>query len=84
MSPDRLVHMANQIGKFFESQPGNAADGIATHIRKFWDPRMRKAIYAFVEAGGEGLDPPVREALAFLRDHETTGAALPESNIQGG
>ncbi len=71
MSPDRLVYMANQIGKFFESQPGNAADGIATHIRKFWDPRMRKAIFAFIEAGGEGLNPPVREALEKLKAAET-------------
>ena len=30
MSPDRLIHMANQIGKFFASQGhGKAAAGIA-------------------------------------------------------
>ena len=33
MSPDKLVHMANQIGKFFTSQgPDKAAAGIAEHI----------------------------------------------------
>ncbi len=79
MSPDRLVYMANQIGKFFESQPGNAADGIATHIRKFWDPRMRKAIFAFIEAGGEGLNPPVREALEKLKAAETKRPSAPVS-----
>ena len=42
MSPDRLIYMANQIGKFFESQGhGKAVPGISEHIRKFWDPRMR-------------------------------------------
>ena len=42
MSPDRLIHMANQIGSFFRSQgPGKAVLGIADHIQKFWDPRMR-------------------------------------------
>ena len=42
MSPDKLVYMANQIGKFFASQgPDQAAAGIAEHIEKFWDPRMR-------------------------------------------
>jgi formate dehydrogenase subunit delta len=47
MSPDRLIYMANQIGKFFESQrPDKAVPGIAEHIRKFWDPRMRTAILA--------------------------------------
>ena len=32
--------------------------GIAEHLEKFWDPRMRKAICAYVDAGGAGLDPP--------------------------
>jgi formate dehydrogenase subunit delta len=67
MSPDRLIYMANQIGKFFESQGHDkAVPGIAEHIRKFWDPRMRKAILAHLAAGGVGLDPEVREALATL------------------
>ena len=43
MSPDRLIYMANQIGKFFQSQGHDkAVPGIAEHIKKFWDPRMRK------------------------------------------
>ena len=43
-SPEqRLVYMANQIGKFFQSQGHDkAVPGVADHIRKFWDPRMRK------------------------------------------
>ena len=72
MTIQRLVYMANQIGKFFQSQGHDkAVAGIAEHIRKFWDPRMRKAIFAHLDAGGTGLDPDVREALATLR------AALP-------
>jgi formate dehydrogenase subunit delta len=68
MSPDRLVYMANQIGAFFKSQgPGKAVPGIAEHIRKFWDPRMRKAILAHLDAGGSGLDPSVRDALETLK-----------------
>jgi formate dehydrogenase subunit delta len=71
MSPDRLIHMANQIGKFFESQGGDTAvPGIAEHIRKFWDPRMRKAILAHLDAGGAGLDPEVRNAIAALKNAE--------------
>ncbi len=67
MSPKRLVYMANPIGKFFASQgPEHAVAGTADHIRKFWDPRMRKEIAAHVAAGGEGLDPPVREAIREL------------------
>ena len=58
MSPDRLIYMANQIGKFFQSQGHDkAVPGIADHIRKFWDPRMRKAIFAHMDSGGSGARP---------------------------
>jgi formate dehydrogenase subunit delta len=60
--------MANQIGKFFQSQGHDkAVPGIAEHIRKFWDPRMRAAISAHLDAGGAGLDPDVREAVEVLK-----------------
>jgi len=68
MSADRLIYMANQIGKFFQSQGhARSVSGIADHIKKFWDPRMRKAIFAHLDAGGAGLDPDVREAIATLQ-----------------
>jgi formate dehydrogenase subunit delta len=64
----RLVYMANQIGKFFQSQGhDNAVSGVADHIKKFWDPRMLAGIYAHLDAGGAGLDPNVREAIALLK-----------------
>jgi formate dehydrogenase subunit delta len=60
--------MANQIGKFFVSEDGKTAvAGIADHLQKFWDPRMRSEIIAHLAAGGEGLDPAVREAVASLK-----------------
>jgi formate dehydrogenase subunit delta len=72
---DRLVYMANQIGKFFESQGHDkAVPGIAEHIRKFWDPRMRKMIFAHLDAGGADLAPNVLEALNRLKD-ETVAKA---------
>ncbi len=67
--PQKLVYMANQIGKFFISQdPGTASEKIAEHLEKFWDPRMRVAIVAYVDAGGEGLGPEAREAVEKLRE----------------
>ncbi len=67
MSPDRLVYMANQIGTFFMTQHGkDPAVGIADHLRKFWDPRMRKAIIAHAAAGGAGLKPDVLRAVNAL------------------
>jgi len=68
MSADRLIYMANQIGRFFQSQGHDkAVSGTAEHIKKFWDPRMRRAIFAHLDAGGAGLDPNVREAIASLQ-----------------
>ena len=65
---DKLVYMANQIGKFFASQSDQAAvAGAADHIKKFWDPRMRKMIFAHLDAGGSGLDPKVRQAIESLQ-----------------
>lgn len=48
---DNLVKMVNQIGTFFESMPdrNEALEGIANHLKKFWDPRMRKALIAMID-----------------------------------
>ena len=67
MSAERLVMMANQIGRFFAHEGERAPVSIAGHIRSFWDPRMRAAILQHLDAGGTGLDPAVREALQRLR-----------------
>jgi formate dehydrogenase subunit delta len=71
MSPDKLVYMANQIGKFFATQHcadgDRAVDDIATHLRKFWDPRMRAEIVGKLAIGeAEGLDPLPRRAVEKL------------------
>jgi formate dehydrogenase subunit delta len=78
MSAEKLVMMANQIGKFFTPQAGgHAVDAIADHLQKFWDPRMRAAIVAHVAAGGKGLDEPVRQAVGRLK--EARGKAAVEA-----
>ena len=76
---DRLVMMANQIGKFFEPQrEGDPVAGIADHLEKFWDPRMKASIVAHWRAGGAGLDGPVREAVGRLK------AAKREAPLEAG
>ena len=68
MSPEKLAYMANQIGKFFASQgTEQAVSGTADHIKKFWEPRMRAAIFAHLEKGGAGLDANVRRAIETLQ-----------------
>lgn len=64
----KLVYMANQIGTFFKAQDADTAPAkIAEHIVRYWDPRMRRDILAYVDAGGEGLDPAARQAIEALR-----------------
>ncbi|MCG2584946.1 formate dehydrogenase subunit delta [Massilia sp. TS11] len=66
MDIENLVGMANRIGDFFESMPdaAEAKAGIANHIAKFWEPRMREALVARL-AGPETatLHPMVRAAV---------------------
>jgi formate dehydrogenase subunit delta len=78
---NKLVYMANQIGKFFASQgQDKAVAGTADHIKKFWDPRMRAAIFAHLKEGGAGLDPDVRMALEQLAGAETGAATKQEAH----
>ena len=66
MHTENLIHMANQIGSFFEAMPDRdeALEGVAQHIAKFWDPRMRRALLQDVDArAGAGLSPMLAEAI---------------------
>jgi formate dehydrogenase subunit delta len=75
-SPDKLIHMANQIGDFFKSQgPGKVTPGVADHIKKFWDPRMLSNILAHLDAGGAGLHPEVRDAIELLKKNAVAKSA---------
>ncbi len=73
MNTPTLIRMANQIASFFLAQPGDdAVAATADHIKKFWDPRMRKDLATHLQAGGAGLDPL---ALAAAQSLEETKAA---------
>lgn len=73
MSPDKMVHMANQIATFFATQPGDKqAESVAKHLKSFWDPRMLAQLHAHVAAGGAGLSPLALEAARSL--HQTEAA----------
>lgn len=64
-----LVRMANQIAAFFKPYPlDEAVAGVADHMKKFWEPRMRAAFLAYLEKGGEGLDPIARAAGEMLKN----------------
>jgi formate dehydrogenase subunit delta len=64
------VRLANDIAAQFHARPPDeAAEMVATHIRQFWDPRMRAQLLAHVDAGGAGLDPLAVDAAHRLRSH---------------
>ncbi|WP_372604905.1 formate dehydrogenase subunit delta [Actibacterium sp.] len=68
MSPEKLIHMANQIATAFAALPASqAAANTAEHINDFWDPRMRAALLAHVSAGGAGLSGVALEAAKSVR-----------------
>lgn len=65
MNNDNLINMANQIGVFYESMPDRteAMRDMVTHLKKFWDPRMRRALLERVDSGNHGLSPLVLSAV---------------------
>ena len=66
----KLVKMANEIAAFWAADPNKAAalEGLVSHIRRFWEPRMRRQLVAWVDQQGHAaLHPLVREAFASRR-----------------
>ncbi|HEY1611075.1 MAG TPA: formate dehydrogenase subunit delta [Paraburkholderia sp.] len=80
MNLHHLIEMANQIGEFFESLPDRdeALFDIAEHIRKFWEPRMRRTLLAALDNGTareEGLSEIAETALKRHRESLTPAEA---------
>jgi len=85
---ERLVAMANQIGDFFAPYPPvQREEGVRNHLRNYWDPRMREALLAHLEAtNGAGLLPHVLGAARMLREatrERTAYAGPPKSDTPG-
>ena len=53
MHNQHLIRMGNQIATFFDSMPerDEAMLDLASHLRKFWEPRMRKSLLSQFDAG---------------------------------
>jgi formate dehydrogenase subunit delta len=79
MTPEVMVHKANQIALFWAPYPHDeGAAGVANHLRMFWEPRMRRQLVSYVESGGAGLHTLVIEAVRRLveaRDYQPVGEA---------
>lgn len=68
MDVQRLVTMANDIARYFASEPDREAgvDGVADHLRAFWTPRMRRQIIDYLASDGTGVDDLTRHAVERL------------------
>jgi formate dehydrogenase subunit delta len=67
MEDQLMVHKANSIAQFFAAYPHEeAVAGVADHLQKFWEPRMRRQLLAYIAQGGCGLHELVPEAAQRL------------------
>jgi hypothetical protein len=44
---------------------------------------MRKAIFAYIDTGGDGLDPKVMQAILHLKEHGHKPGHSTETSFQG-
>lgn len=62
------VRLANELAvQFPQLSDADASATVAAHIRRFWDPRMRADLQAYLAAGGEDLEPIAHAAAVLLR-----------------
>jgi formate dehydrogenase subunit delta len=65
----KLAYMANQIARYFASQPGGVeAEATRDHLLSFWTPAMRRAIVAHAAVGAADLTPVAARAVALLAE----------------
>lgn len=65
---EKLMVMANQIATFFHSKPREEGiAGVADHINKFWEPRMRRMFFEMIDGGQPGFDEFVLKAAPSIR-----------------
>jgi formate dehydrogenase subunit delta len=68
---EKLIYMANQIAANFAAQgEARAVPAIADHIKKFWDPEMRRTFLALADKPETTLHPFARKAIEFLAEKQ--------------
>jgi len=80
MNIDLLIKMTNEIGEFFAGadvkDPQAAARDVATHIKRYWEPRMRAQMLKYYEERqGAGLTDLGKSAVALLYAESAPTAA---------
>jgi formate dehydrogenase subunit delta len=78
MNIDLLIKMANEISAYFAAEPDGqeAARDVAGHLKRFWEPRMRRQLITYyLERQGAGLSELALRAVALLAAAEPPTAA---------
>ncbi len=69
---EKFARMANQIGDYYAPQPRDeGAAGVATHIRKFWTPKMIAETLAAWRQGELTLNETTARGFAILQQDLT-------------
>lgn len=74
---ETLVHMVNQIAANLAHgrDATTAAEGVCTHLEKFWARAMKRRIVACLdEPDAGGLEPLARQAVERLAEHQARKA----------
>lgn len=81
MKIDPLIKMANEMAAFFETEggPEHGAELMATHLRRYWEQRMRREIIAHYQRGGGGLSELSLKSVGLL-----AADPAPEPEVPGG
>lgn len=74
-----VVRLGHDLVRNFETlPPEKAAEEIATHIRKFWEPRMRRELLARTRQDASDLHPLLVRASEYLVEGEVDHAEVRE------
>lgn len=79
MNAHHLVKMVNEISAFWEGEAGpeKAAAAVAGHLKRYWDPRMRRQIIEHYHGGAGGLCDTGRAGVGILAEQSATPPAPP-------
>jgi formate dehydrogenase subunit delta len=69
MNIDLLVKMVNEISAYFAAEPDDeqAVKDVAAHLKRYWEPRMRRQIVTYYEERqGAGLSDLALRGVGLL------------------
>lgn len=73
------IRLGNDIARAMHHLPADqAATALATHLKKFWEPRMRRALVERVRTDDPRVDPLLARATMTYLDDQVDHAEVAE------